>query len=122
VSSGGGSLSPVFSLVLSRCRSPALLGQFARADEEKGTLRILLTLLETQPHTTKTQQIESLHEAGLGRSGFYSSFNTLKEIDLITEETVMNREDRRVLLTSLSSMGNVVALDLRNLQLMLDRV
>jgi hypothetical protein len=95
--------------------------KFTRIDEGKGTLRILLTLLETQPHTTKTQLIESLHKAGLGRSGFYSSYNTLKDIGLITEETGKNPEGRRILLTSLSGMGNVIAQDLRGLQMMLDR-
>ena len=95
--------------------------KFTRLDEEKGTLRILLTLLETQPQITKTQLIESLHKAGLGRSGFYSSYNTLKEIGLITEETGKNPEGRRILLPSLSGMGKVIALDLRKLQLILDR-
>ena len=94
--------------------------KFTRLDEEKGTLRILLTLQETQSQITKTQLIESLQKAGLGRSGFYSSYNTLKEIGLIIEETGKNPEGRRILLPSLSGMGNVISLDLRRLQLMLD--
>ena len=94
--------------------------KFTRLDEEKGTLRILLTLQETQSQFTKTQLIESLQKAGLGRSGFYSSYNTLKEIGLVNEETGKNREGRRILLPSLSGLGNVIALDLRRLQLMLD--
>ena len=98
-----------------------MTSKFTRLDEEKGTLRILLTLLETQPPITKTQLIESLHKTGLGRSGFYSSFNTLKDLGLITEETGMNPQGRRILITSLSGMGNVIAADLRTLQLMLDR-
>ena len=94
---------------------------FTRLDEEKGTLRILLTLIETQPQITKTQLIESLQKVGLGRSGFYSSYNTLKEIGLINEETGKNPRGRRILLPSLSGMGNVIAADLRGLQMMLDR-
>jgi len=95
--------------------------KFTRLDEEKGTLRILLTLQETQSQITKTQLIASLQKAGLGRSGFYSSYNALKEIGLITEETGKNREGRRILIPSLSGMGKVIALDLRKLQLILDR-
>jgi hypothetical protein len=56
------------------------------------------------------------------RSGFYSSYNTLKEIGLIIEETGKNREGRRILLPSLSGLGSVIALDLRRLQMMLDRM
>ncbi len=99
-----------------------MTSKFTRLDEGKGTLRILLALLETQPHITKTQLIETLHKAELGRSGFYSSYNTLKDIGLITEETGKNPEGRRILVTSLSGMGNVIAADLRNLQMTLDRV
>ena len=99
-----------------------MTSKFKRLDEGKGTLRILLALLETQPHITKTQLIETLHKAELGRSGFYSSYNTLKDIGLITEETGKNPEGRRILVTSLSGMGNVIAANLRNLQMMLDRV
>lgn len=99
-----------------------MTSKFTRLDEGKGTLRILLALLETQPHITKTQLIETLHKAELGRSGFYSSYNTLKDIGLITEETGKNPEGRRILVTSLSGMGNVIAANLRNLQMMLDRV
>ena len=95
--------------------------KFTRLDEEKGTLRILLTLQEMQSQITKTQLIESLQEAGLGRSGFYSSYNTLKEIGLIKEEAGKNLEGRGILLPSLSGMGNVIAQDLRTLQMMLDR-
>jgi hypothetical protein len=98
-----------------------MTSKFTRLDEEKGTLRILLTLLETQPQITKTQLIESLNNTGLGRSGFYSSYNTLKNIGLITEEISKNNEGRRILLPSLSGMGNVIAADFRTLQLMLDR-
>jgi len=79
------------------------------------------TRAQTQPQITKTQLIESLQKAGLGRSGFYSSYNALKEIGLIIEETGKNREGRRILLPSLSGMGKVIALDLRKLQLILDR-
>ena len=96
--------------------------KFTRLDEEKGTLRILLTLQETQSQISKTQLIESLQEAGLGRSGFYSSYNTLKEIGLVNEETGKNREGRRILLPSLSSLGNVIALDLLTLQMRLHRM
>ena len=99
-----------------------MTSKFTRLDEEKGTLRILLTLQETQSQITKTQLIESLRKAGLGRSGFYSSYNTLKEIGLIIEETGKNPEGRRILLPSLSGMGNVIGLDLLSLQLMLDRM
>ena len=99
-----------------------MTSKFTRLDEEKGTLRILLTLLEAQPHITKTQLIETLHKAELGRSGFYSSYNTLKDIGLITEETGKNPEGRRILVTSLSGIGNVIADDLRTLQMMLDRM
>ena len=98
-----------------------MTSKFTRLDEEKGTLRILLILLETQPPITKTQLIESLRKTGLGRSGFYSSYNTLKDIGLITEETGMNPQGRRILITSLSGMGNVIAADLRTLEMMLDR-
>jgi hypothetical protein len=98
-----------------------MTSKFTRLDEEKGTLRILLTLQETQSQITKTQLIESLQKVGLGRSGFYSSYNTLKEIGLIIEETGKNPEGRRILLPSLSGMGNVIGLDLLSLQLMLDR-
>jgi predicted transcriptional regulator len=80
-----------------------MTSKFTRLDEEKGTLRILLTLLKTQSHITKTQLIESLNKTGLGRSGFYSSYNTLKEIGLITEETGKNLEGRRILLPSQTS-------------------
>ena len=95
--------------------------KFTQLDEEKGTLRILLTLQENRPQITKTQLIESLHKAGLGRSGFYSSYNTLKDIGLIIEETGKNQEGRRIFLTSLTGMGNVIAQDLRKIQLILDR-
>ena len=84
--------------------------------------RQLLTLQENRPQITKTQLIESLHKAGLGRSGFYSSYNTLKDIGPITEETGKNPEGRRILVPSLSGMGNVIAIDLRTLQMMLDRM
>ncbi len=96
-----------------------MTSKLIRIDEEKGTLRILLTLQEIQPQN-KTQLIESLHKTGLGRSGFYSSYNTLKNIGLITEKTGKNLEGRRILQTSLTDMGNVIALDLRSLQMLLD--
>jgi len=95
---------------------------FSRWDECARALRILLTLQEMQSQITKTQLIESLQEAGLGRSGFYSSYNTLKEIGLVNEEAGKNREGRGILLPSLSGLGNVIALDLRTLQMMLDRM
>jgi hypothetical protein len=98
-----------------------MTSKFTRLDEGKGTLRILLTLHETQHQITKTQLIETLHKAELGRSGFYSSYNTLKDIGLITEETGKNPEGRRILIPSLSGMGNVIAADLRTLEMMLDR-
>ena len=85
-------------------------------------MRILLTLHETQHQITKTQLIETLHKVELGRSGFYSYYNTLKDIGLITEETGKNPEGRRILLASLSGMGNVIAADLRTLEMILDRV
>ena len=98
-----------------------MTSKFTRLDEGKGTLRILLALLETQPHITKTQLIETLHKAELGRSGFYSSYNTLKDIGLITEETAMAYASRKGVvgrgLDSVKSARGEVTTDIEELKI-----
>ena len=83
-------------------------GDFGRLDEGKASLRILVTILYNQVPMTRQELIEQLGREGIGRTSFYSSHKTLKDIGLI-EDVSEVRDGKRVILTQFTEKGLKVA-------------
>ena len=89
-----------------------------RLDEERGTLRLILTLAYNQVPLTRLEYMNGADEVGVGRTAFYSGIRTLMELGLV-EETYETREGKRVILSGLTKDGWAVAKLLREIDEML---
>jgi hypothetical protein len=93
--------------------------RFALIDRERGTLRLLVTLLKYGQGLVRQQLIEKLREQGVGRTSLYSSLEVCIELGLIVDVNMM-RGSHFCTVSMLTEFGYQLALVLSRLMKMLD--
>lgn len=85
-------------------------------DNQKGSLRLLLILLNECPLNTRMELIDAAREHGIAPSAMYRILKNFSEIGLITEKTT-NKGQK---ITSLETKGKMVAIQVQEIQDLLE--
>jgi hypothetical protein len=93
--------------------------RFALLDQERGTLRLLVTLEKYGQGLARQQLIDELREQGVGRSSLYSSLDACRELGLIVDMK-MQRGSKNYTVSMLSQEGYQLAQKLLEVKEMLD--
>jgi hypothetical protein len=93
--------------------------RFALIDQERGTLRLLVTLEKYGQGLARQQLIDELREQGVGRSSLYSSLDACRELGLIVDMK-MQRGSKNYTVSMLSQEGYQLAQKLLEVKEMLD--
>ena len=97
-----------------------MISEFGKVDKDKATLRIFTTIYESRSPLTRLDLISQLEEDDVGRSAFYTSFKTLKELDLVTSFD-MKLDGKRHIMTTLTDKGAEIAKKLVEIKNILER-
>jgi len=92
---------------------------FALIDQERGTLRLLVTLEKYGQGLVRQQLIDELREQGVGRSSLYSSLDACRELGLVVDFK-MQRGSKNYIVSMLTEQGYLLACKLLEIKEMLD--
>jgi Fe2+ or Zn2+ uptake regulation protein len=96
-----------------------IASRFAILDQERGSLRILLTLEKYGQGLARQQLIDELREQGVGRSSLYSSLNACRELGLIVD-VKMQKGSNYYTVSMLTEQGYHLARKLLEVKQILD--
>ena len=80
-------------------------------DNQKGSLRLLLILLNECPFNTRMELIDAAKNHGIAASAMYRILKNFKELDFITEKTTNTGQK----ITNLTSKGVLIAMQLEEI-------
>ena len=93
--------------------------RFSMIDQERGTLRLLVTLEKYGQGLVRQQLIDELREQGVGRSSLYSSLDACRALGLVVD-VKMQRGSNYYTVSMLSQEGYQLAQKLLEVKEMLD--
>jgi len=93
--------------------------RFALIDQERGALRLLVTLEKYGQGLVRQQLIDELREQGVGRSSLYSSLDACRELGLIVD-VKMQRGSNYYTVSMLTEEGYQLACKLLEITKILD--
>jgi DNA-binding MarR family transcriptional regulator len=96
-----------------------MLSTFGRLDKEKGSLRLLITILYNIGPVTKGELRGILRRQEVGGTAFESSLDTLKDLGLVKDKNETN-EGKRVIFSYLTEKGHIIAEKLIEIQKILN--
>lgn len=98
-----------------------MVTRFAMLDQERGALRLLVTLEKHGQGLARQQLINELREQGVGRSSLYSSLDACRKLGLVAD-VKMQRDSKFLTVSMLSERGYRLARKLLDVKKMLDEV
>ena len=93
--------------------------RFALIDQERGALRLLVTLEKNGQGLVRQQLIDELRDQGVGRSSLYSSLDACRELGLIID-VKMQRDSKNYTVSMLTEQGYQLACKLLEITELLD--
>jgi hypothetical protein len=93
--------------------------RFALMDQERGTLRLLVALHQSEQGLSRQQLIDELREKGVGRTALNSSLEACIKLGFIVDFK-MQRGSRHYTISMLTEQGHKLACKLREIKDMLD--
>ena len=93
--------------------------RFALIDQERGALRLLVTLEKYGQGLVRQQLIDELREQGVGRSSLYSSLDACRELGLVVD-VKMQTGSKNYIVSMLTEQGYQLASKLLEITEILD--
>ena len=96
-----------------------VVSRFALIDQERGALRLLVTLEKYAQGQVRQQLIDELRDQGVGRTSMYSSLDACRELGLVVD-VKMRKGSNYCTVSMLTSEGFKLAGKLFEIKEMLD--